>query len=541
MRDPRRFASLTAVAALLTCGLLSAAPPAGAAVRLGAHDGGTANLDFSTDPDTLDPALAADGYSLTIQHVLFVTLLTNQPGSTKIVPWGATAMPAVSNGGKTYVFHIHPGITFTDGEPADAAAFKYSFERLLIPATKSPYSSTLSGVVGANDFAAGKAKTVSGIKVVNPLTLEIDLTAPDNAFLYDITYTAMAAVPRKVVERDGARFGHEVVGDGQYILQNWSSGVQMVLVKNPGYFDPATAGHLDKLIMHTDVPSNLAVLQVEQGTADISAGDVNGGDGIPLSLFLGIKNNPRWQSYLYHTTMPEPWFFVISMKDKPFQNLKVREAVSYAINRQKIVLLLNGRGVLASQIMPPGVPGYDPSIPQPVYNPARARALLKEAGFPHGFSTSIMMFSTPPGPQEATSIQYDLAQVGIKADLHIVSLAQYSTTASTPGGAPTQINDWLAIVPSFFMNWTFNSNEIQAGNNMAEFSNPRVDALLNRAEQLPVAQAVPLWKQAQKIALAEYGYVPLYYGVEYDFVNPRIGGFLIDPNFVYEYQQWYLK
>jgi ABC-type transport system substrate-binding protein len=315
----------------------------------------------------------------------------------------------------------------------------------------------------------------------------------------------------------------------------------MVLVKNPGYFDPATAGHLDKLIMHTDVPSNLAVLQVEQGTADISAGDVNGGDGIPLSLFLGIKNNPRWQSYLYHTTMPEPWFFVISMKDKPFQNLKVREAVSYAINRQKIVLLLNGRGVLASQIMPPGVPGYDPSIPQPVYNPARARALLKEAGFPHGFSTSIMMFSTPPGPQEATSIQYDLAQVGIKADLHIVSLAQYSTTASTPGGAPTQINDWLAIVPSFFMNWTFNSNEIQAGNNMAEFSNPRVDALLNRAEQLPVAQAVPLWKQAQKIALAEYGYVPLYYGVEYDFVNPRIGGFLIDPNFVYEYQQWYLK
>jgi len=433
MRHPGRFASLTAVAALLTCGLLAPTPPAGATARLSAHDGGTANLDFSTDPDTLDPALAADGYSLTIQHVLFVTLLTNQPGSTKIVPWGAAAMPTVSNGGKTYVFHIRPGIKFTDGEPADAAAFKYSFERLLIPATKSPYSSTLGGVVGANDFAAGKARTVAGIKVLGPLTLEVDLTAPDNSFLYDITYTALAAVPRKVVERDGAQFGHEVVGDGQYILQNWSSGVQMVLVKNPGYLDLATAGHLDKLIMHTDVPSNLAVLQVEQGTADISAGDVNGGDGIPLSLFLGIKNNPRWQSYLYHTTMPEPWFFVISMKDKPFQNLKVREAVSYAINRRKIVLLLNGRGVLASQIMPPGVPGYDPTIPQPVYDPVKARALLKEAGFPHGFSTSIMMFSTPPGPQEETSIQYDLAQVGIKADLHIVSLAQYSTTASTPG------------------------------------------------------------------------------------------------------------
>src|SRR6185437_14642431 len=136
----------------------------------------------------------------------------------------------------------------------------------------------------------------------------------------------------------------------------------------------------------------------------------------------------------------------------------------------------------------------------PVYDPVKTRALLKEAGFPHGFSTSIMMFSTPPGPQEATSIQYDLAQVGIKADLHIVSLAQYSTTASTPDGAPTQINDWLAIVPSFFMNWTFNSNEIQAGNNMAEFADPRVGALLNQAEQLPVSQAVPLWKKAQKLA-----------------------------------------
>ena len=313
----------------------------------------------------LDPALAADGYSFTIQHVLFVTLLTNKPGTTQMVPWGASAMPTVSNGGKTYTVHIRPGITFTDGEPADAAAFKYSLERVLTPATKSPYSGILSGLVGANDFMNGKIKSVPGIKVLNPLTIQFDLVNPDNAFLYELSYTALAAVPQKAVQQEGAQFGHKPVGDGQYMLQNWTPGVQMILVKNPHYFDAATAGHLDKLIMHTNVPSNLAVLQVEQGTADISAGDVNGGDGIPLSLFLGIKNNPRWQSYLYHTTLPETWFFVMAMRDKPFQNLKVREAVSYAINRQKIVQLLNGRGVLANQIMPPGIPGYDPSLPSP--------------------------------------------------------------------------------------------------------------------------------------------------------------------------------
>lgn len=531
---------LAALFAVVVALPLRSASPASAA-RPGAHEGGTAILDFTTDPDTLDPALAADGYSITIQHVIFVTLFTNKPGTTQIVPWAATTMPVVTNGDKTYTVRIHPGITFTDGEPVDAQSFKYSLERILIPATKSPYSGLLIGVVGASDFMNGKAKSVAGIKVLDPSTIQFNLVVPDNAFLYDLTYTAFAAVPKKAVDKYGTSFGHHVIGNAQYILQDWTSGVQMVLVKNPHYFDSATAGHLAKLILRTNVPSDIAVLQVEQGSADISAGDVNGGDGIPLSLFLGIKNNPRWASYLYHSTLPETWFFVMAMRDKPLQNLKVREAVAYAINRQKIVRLLNGRGVLASQIIPPSLPGYDPSIPQQQYNPARARQLLAEAGFPHGFHTSIMMFSTPPGPQEAAAIQYDLAQVGIQASLNIVSLAQYSTLASTPGAAPMQINDWLAIEPQLFINWTWNSNEIQAGNNMAEFADARVDALLNKAEQLPLSQATPFWVRAQHLAMAGYGYVPLYYGVEYDFVNPRIGGFQIDPNFLYLYQQWYIK
>jgi len=122
-----------------------------------------------------------------------------------------------------------------------------------------------------------------------------------------------------------------------------------------------------------------------------------------------------------------------------------------------------------------------------------------------------------------------------------VSLAQYSTVAATPGAAATQINDWLSIVPSLFMNWTWNSSEIAAGNNMAVFADQKVDTLLNMAEQLPISQAAPLWQKAQRLALAQDAYVPLYYGVQYDFVNPRIGGFQIDPNLLYLYQQWYIK
>jgi len=534
------------LSALLTLGLaLTIAIPSAAPERthdaLGPHDGGVATLDFSDDPVSLDPAVAADGYSFTIQHALFVTLYTNKPGSAQIIPWGATAMPTISRDSKTYTVHIRPGIVFQDGEPADAQAFKYSIERLMAPATKSPYASTPSGLLGAAQFIAGKASSVAGIKVLDPLTLQFNLTQPDNAFLYYLTYTAFAAVPRRAVQQLGNQFGRKPVADGPYLLQGWTQGVQLVLTRNPHYFDPATAGHIDTFIMHTDVPSNLAVLQVQQGHADISAGDVNGGDGIPLSLFLGIKNDPRWQSYLYHRTLPETWFFVLDMRKAPFQNLKVRQAVAYAINRQKIVRILNGRGALASQIMPPDLPGYDASLPQQAYNPAQARQLLAEAGYAHGFSTSITMFSTPPGPQEAAAIQYDLAQVGIQASLNIVSLAQYSTVAATPGAAATQINDWLSIVPSLFMNWTWNSSEIAAGNNMAVFADQKVDTLLNMAEQLPISQAAPLWQKAQRLALAQDAYVPLYYGVQYDFVNPRIGGFQIDPNLLYLYQQWYIK
>ena len=143
--------------------------------------GKTLTVAYPSDFQSLDPAIGYDTQNWPVEHALFVTLL-NYDAGTKLRPWGATDLGTVSADGKTYTFHIKKGITFADGEPTDAAAFKYALERVLNPKTKSPQGGKggwFGALVGADAFVDGKAKTVSGIKVLDPYTLEFQLKSPD--------------------------------------------------------------------------------------------------------------------------------------------------------------------------------------------------------------------------------------------------------------------------------------------------------------------------------------------------------------------------
>jgi ABC-type transport system substrate-binding protein len=532
----RRVLPAAGAAGLLS---LSAAGAAGAAqVRhQSVPNGGTAVVTFQSDFNTLDPALSTDVYSNSVIHALFVNLVEFLPGG-KIVPWAASSW-SISPDRLTYTFHIRKGIRFTDGEPVNAQAFAYEIERVLNPQTKSPGSNYYLDIVGASQYAAGKAKTVTGISIPDPYTLVFHLVKPERVFLDYLGLQYGDAVPIQAVKKEGADFSHHPVGDGPFLLQTWVPGQKLVLVRNPGYFDKAHAAHLDRVVFEIGGSPEVSLLKAEQGQVDVL------GDLIPSADFTQVDSNPRWKPYVHLDPIPADEFIYMDMHKAPFNNLLVREAVYHAINQQRLLQLVAGQGVPTGQIIPPGIPGHDPSIPDRIlYSPKLARQELRKAGYTHGGpSATFWVFTTAPGPVLAQAIQEELDSVGFQIHIKQLPFSDLVSAITQPGNVQFGIIGWVSGYPdpAASISAMFETARVQAGTNLAYYVNPKVNAELVKADTLPLSQAIPLYQAAQKAILSAYPWVPLYNQVEANFVNPRLGGFSQDPAYWFDYANWYIR
>ena len=497
--------------------------------------GGVLQVTLQQDPPSLDPAIGYDTVTWPLEHAIFVTLITYNGTAKGFVPWAAKSVPQGENGGKRYVFDIKPGITFTNGEPVDAAAFKYAIQRILDPETKSPLAGFYTNIVGAKDFQDNPNGDLAGIKILSPTRIQFDLENPDQTFLQTMSIPSASAVPKKAVQNLGADFGSKPVTSGPFKLQEWKHGSTLVLVKNQDYFDKATAVELDEIDFTIGLDPHTELLRVEQGSADYTF------DGIPTADFNTVVNNPQWENYIYHATINELAYVYMNIQMKPFDNPKVREAMQYAIDKKHIIQVLNGRGMVANQILPPKVPGHDKSIEDIPYDPEKAESLLKEAGYQNEFGIDYWDSNEGERPKIDQVIQEDLSKVGIKASITSVSLDSYVSKMTT-GTIQTGFSIWTQDFPdpSDFLNLLFNSSGIPA-TNQPKYSNPEVDKELNKAQyMLNRSERLQLYQKIQKQILADHPIVPLYYTVAYDFVSPKVGGFYIHPVWHRVYADWYL-
>ncbi len=217
------------LAALGACGggASSASAPSGSASPT---RGGTLVVTFQAEPVTLDPAIDFEGPGWAIEHCIFGNLLnySSGPGSagTKIVPDMATVVPTVANGGitnggKTYIFHIRPGIKFAPpvNREVTAADFVYSFQRMMSLPT-APAKGYYAGIVGLQAFLNGKAKTIAGYKATGKYTLEVDLEQPIATFLNIMEMPFSAPVAKEWVARWGKQVGRHPLGTGPYVADS---------------------------------------------------------------------------------------------------------------------------------------------------------------------------------------------------------------------------------------------------------------------------------------------------------------------------------
>ena len=375
--------------------------------------GGEMVVAYKDDLATLDPAIGYDWTNWPAIKMVFDGLLDYDSGTT-IQPRIAESMPQVSDDGLTYTFKIRKGVKFHNGRELVADDVVYSITRVLDPKTASPGAGFFLGIKGAQELVDGKATSVEGIKALDANTVEFTLTSPDVTFLNKMAINFAYIVPKEEVEKAGENFGHAPVGTGPYKLTSWTAGQQLVFERNPDYFFEGRP-FIDKITIKVGIEPDVALLQLEKGEIQLM------GDPPPGADWTRITGDPAWKNRIEVEQTVNTTYIAINVNEKPFDNVKVRQALNHAIDKNRIVQLLNGRATVANQILPPLMPGYDKTYTGYEYNPDKAKQLLTEAGFGDGFETSIECISVDPQPKLCESFQQDLAKIGIKLTINTLA------------------------------------------------------------------------------------------------------------------------
>ncbi|MCC6848251.1 MAG: ABC transporter substrate-binding protein [Deltaproteobacteria bacterium] len=519
--SPRRaLAPLLGLVALAAC--LRDPPLAWPPRAPGSQRGGVLRLAAPDDVPTLDPALGYDSRSWTYEQHLFETLVTYDDQS-RLVPELAEGW-SIADDGRTYRFRLHAGVTFSDGTPLTAADAVGSLERVLDPRTRSQGAEYYREIVGAADYVEGRAPHVAGLTAPDATTLAIVLREPDPLFLHKMALLFAAVVPAEYARRLGDDFTDRPIGSGPFLLREWRRGERLVLARNPRY-RRADRPFLDGIVEQSGVNGELAWLKFLNDEIDVS--------GIPPADFPSVRRATdverpgRLVSGLTLVTN----YLGFNCRMPPFEDRRVRQALNYAVNKEGLIALLNGRGTVAQGIVPPGMPGYASAATGYPYDRERARALLREAGQGAGFATELWTQSSDLDLKMSQKVQHDLAAVGVTMEIRQVAWSSFLEAIRRPNTVPLFDLAWSADFPdpSNFLDVLFRSSRVDA-NNHTFYANPTFDGLLTRAERLrdPAARTLA-YAEAERLLVDDAPVIFLYHPIAYVMTQRRVHGYAIHP------------
>ncbi len=506
---------------------------AGVTAQAGPQQGGEMVVTYKDDISTFDPAIGYDWQNWSMIKSLFDGLMDYRPGTTELIPDLAESY-TISGDGLVYTFKLRKGVKFHNGRELTSADIKYSIERSVNPETQSPGQGFFWQIAGFDDMVSGGAKELSGITTPDDYTVVIALSQPDATFLQIVAINFAFAVPREEIERYGQDFGRNPVGTGAYRMTEWTLGQRVVFERNVDYFR-AGSPYLDKITFEVGQDPSVSLLRLKRGEVDVL------GDPIPSANFLQEKNDPANKDRIVEGALLHTGYITLNTTKPPFDNKLVRQAVNMAINKERIVRIVNGRGSIANQPLPPAMPGYDTGYEGYPFDPAKAKQLLAEAGYANGFETELYTMNTDPNPRIAQAFQQDLAAIGIKAE--IKSLAQATVIdAGGEGTAPMLWSGgmaWIADYPdpsNFYGPILGCGGAVAGGWNWAKYCNEEIEALAAKADGMAAADQVEerldLWRQIFVKIMDDAPWVPVFNEVRFAMHSSRIGGedvFFADP------------
>jgi peptide/nickel transport system substrate-binding protein len=367
----------------------------------GPKQGGTLTVGLAADISNFD-VFRALGYEAIWALQNIHSGLVRADASGNIIPDMATSWD-INDEGRTYTFHLHKGILFHDGTPADAAAIKWNFEYVLDPANKAD----------ARVFFT----SIASVEALDDATLQIRLKEPSADFLMVLAgYRAgfLVASPT-AVKQWGQDYKFHPVGAGPFKFVRWTPGQEAIFEKNKSYFKPGLP-YLDKIVLKTMKEATTRVGAVRSGELAFAT-------WIPLEMVRLLEGAPGVR--VVTGPIYSVWDLRPNVKVKPFDDIRVRKAVmGYGIDRQEIVkVAFGGHGQPSVSMLTPGMPGYNSLMEMYPYNPQKAKALLQEAGYGPGHPLVFTILSPtiePAFTNVPTLLKDQMARIGVQMKIEML-------------------------------------------------------------------------------------------------------------------------
>jgi peptide/nickel transport system substrate-binding protein len=448
-------------------------------------EGGTLKGSYASFPDYLDPALSYTAEGWTAMYDTYVPLLTYAHASgdagSEVVPGLAESLPKVSNGGKTYTLTLRKGLKYSDGSAVKASDFTYALERVFkLNSGGSPF---YTSIVGAEKFAATKSGGIPGVKT-NDKTGEIviDLTAPRGTFNNELALMFVAPVPADTPLKNMTADPPPATGPYEIVSSDpgrgWSYERNPQWEKNNAELMPdLPGGHFDKIDITIVRNDSTQVNEVERGSMDWMK------TPIPTDRYAEVKSKYEGSQFRVEPTISNYYFWMNTTRP-PFDDLKVRQAVNYALSGEALERIYAGSLQAIQQVLPPGMPGYEKLELYP-HDMAKAKQLIAEA---NPSDRDITVWTDDEAGQDEAGAYYQdvLKQLGFNAKLKVLNADDYFTVIGnqTTPDLDTGWSDWFEDYPhpnDFFQPLLAGESILPTNNgNFAEIDDPALNAKITQ-------------------------------------------------------------
>jgi oligopeptide transport system substrate-binding protein len=491
-------------------------------------------LNLQGEPNLIDPSRMSWTNEATVVKQVFVGLLGFNADLT-LKPVVATQIPTVGNkgisaDGKTYTFTLRPNVTWSDGKKVTAKDFEYSIKRMLSPELAADYASFYFAIAGAEAYngAANKdaatkeqLKAAVGVKATNDTTLQITLADVSPTFLQVMALPQAFPLREDIIAKFGDKWTEppNYIGNGPFVLTEWVHQDHMTFKVNANYWGTKPKLAEIQLKEITDINASLAAYKNNE--LDMSA--------VPPGTEKNVMNDAVLSKEIVRFNDLGTYGLTFNLAVAPFDNLKVRQAMEMAIDRDAFIdKVRNGVGRAATSWIPPGMPGFSETLgSQYKFDKAKAKALLADAGYSDVSKLPPIKFQYADSAGNKTIAQFFQAQLKDNLGIDLI-LEPMETKAFQAAYNAKQFNmkwgGWIADYPDP-ENWLPELYGTGAGNNKQSYSNKQFDDLAKQAKvELDNTKRLQLWDQAQKIVVDDAPVLFINYRERFQVRKPWVKG-----------------
>ncbi len=484
---------------------------------------GTLNRGTTAEPNSLDPHLATGASAAPILYDLGLGLTTLDAGGN-VVP-GAAESWTISDDGLTYTFRLRPNLRWSDGSSLSAEDFLYSVRRAVDPATASRFASFLFPLQNAREILAGKMKPAQlGVRMIDDRTLVYQLVTPTPSFLETLASNIGSPVPRAAIEAHGRQWTRpgRMLSSGAYRLTEWVPNSRITLEKNP-YFYAADTVSIPVVRYYPSDNEATGLRRYRAGELDILL-------SFPGDEIDWIERNLPGQMKVWPALAVN--YLLLNLARAPFDDRRVREALSISIDREGMATRLLTPGSLpAYSLTPPAVANYEPPQPAWASEPyqqrvLRARKLLADAGFGerNPLRFDVIYATNEENRRTTVALASMWRQIGVQANPMNVEFSQLNRAART-GDYATLRFTWFSPNddPGTFLGLMDSGN----ANNYSSYANAAYERMLHEANSLrEPKRRMDQLRQAEALMLEDYPVVPIFFYTRRFLVQTHVQGFV---------------